>query len=173
VTDLAWLTWTFLWLSFLSIGGGLGVLPELQRQVVHVHQWVTAQQFVDGYALAQLTPGPSMLVAVFIGYRAHGFLGALLAGAAMFAPSSVLAALAARQWSALRERPWARVAERVITPVGIGLMAGGAYTLLRSGVHDVPTAAIALVALAALWLRVAPPIVVVVLGGLAGWFFGV
>jgi chromate transporter len=173
MTDLAWLTWTFLWLSFLSIGGGLGVLPELQRQVVHVHQWVTAQQFVDGYALAQLTPGPNMLVAVFVGYGAHGFPGAVLAGTAMFAPTSVLAALTARRWATVRERQWARVAERVIMPVGIGLMAGGAYTLLRSGVHDAATAAIALLALGAFWLRLAPPIVVVLVGGLAGWLLGV
>ena len=52
---------------------GLGVVPELERQVVR-HAWVTPQEFIDGYALSQLTPGPSMLVAVFVGYRAHGLV---------------------------------------------------------------------------------------------------
>jgi len=77
IAELARLTWTFLWLSLICIGGGLGVVPELERQVVR-HGWVTPQEFIDGYALSQLTPGPSMLVAVFVGYRAHGLVGALL-----------------------------------------------------------------------------------------------
>ena len=64
--DLARMTWTFLWLSLICIGGGLGVIPELERQVVS-HHWVTSREFLDGYALSQLTPGPGMLVAAFIG----------------------------------------------------------------------------------------------------------
>ena len=70
--SLALLTWTFLWLSFLCVGGGLGVIPEMERQAVTVHHWLSAREFVDGYTLAQLTPGPNMLIAVFVGDRAHG-----------------------------------------------------------------------------------------------------
>ena len=65
--DLARMTWTFLWLSLLCIGGGLGVIPELERQVADRHHWVTAREFLDGYALSQLTPGPGMLVVAFVG----------------------------------------------------------------------------------------------------------
>ena len=63
MADLARLTWTFLWLSFLCVGGGLGVIPEMERQAVSVHQWLTAREFVDGYTLTQLTPGPNMIAA--------------------------------------------------------------------------------------------------------------
>jgi len=166
--DLLVLTWTFVWLSFLAIGGGLGVLPEMQRQVVTIHGWVTAQEFVDGYALAQLTPGPNMLVAVFIGYRAHGVPGAVLAGLAMFLPASALAGMVAGHWGRLRERPFVRRLERAIAPIGIGLMAGGVYTLSRSAVHDVLTASLALAAFAALWSGRVPPIIVVLAAGLVG-----
>ena len=55
MTDLLTLAWTFVRLSFLCVGGGLGVVPEMQRQVVGIHGWLTARQFVDGYALAQVT----------------------------------------------------------------------------------------------------------------------
>ncbi len=58
MADLALLTWTFLWLSLLCVGGGLGVIPEMERQSVTIHGWLTAREFVDGYTLAQLTPGP-------------------------------------------------------------------------------------------------------------------
>src|SRR5438876_9952173 len=99
MSDLLLMTWTFLWLSLLCVGGGLGVIPEMQRQVVANHQWVTAREFVDGYTLAQLTPGPTMLVVAFVGYRAHGLLGALLATVAMFLPTSLIVVLVAEQCS--------------------------------------------------------------------------
>ena len=41
--DLLVMTWTFLWLSLICVGGGLGVIPEMQRQVVTEHAWVTAR----------------------------------------------------------------------------------------------------------------------------------
>src|SRR5262249_42765496 len=107
ISDLARLGWTFLWLSLICIGGGAGVVPAMPRQVVDRTHWVSAREFLDGYALSQLTPGPSMLVAVFVGYRAHGVVGALLAGTAMFLPTALLTAVVARQWASLRHRPWA------------------------------------------------------------------
>jgi chromate transporter len=169
--DLARMTWTFLWLSLLCIGGGLGVVSELERQVVS-HQWVTSREFLDGYTLSQLTPGPGMLVVVFVGYRAHGVLGALLAGTAMFLPVAILMAVVARHWETLRERPWAFACERALAPVGIGLMAAGVYTLARSGVQDWATGALALLAAVVLYGRWLPPIALVLAAGFVGWIGG-
>ena len=93
-------------LRLICVGGGLGVIPEMERQVVDRFQWLTAPECRDGYTLSQLTPGPNMTVAVFVGYRAHGLAGALLACAAMFLPVSILTALVARHWGTLRDRPF-------------------------------------------------------------------
>jgi chromate transporter len=170
--DLARMTWTFLWLSLICVGGGLGVVPEMERQVVDRHQWVTAREFLDGYTLSQLTPGPNMLVAVFVGYRAHGALGALLACTAMFLPVSILTAVIARHWETLRERPWALACERALAPIGIGLMAAGVYTLGRSGVQDLATGALAILAAVVLYGRWLPPIALVLAAGFVGWLAG-
>jgi chromate transporter len=172
MADLLRLTWTFLWLSLLCVGGGLGVLPEMQRQVVERFGWVTAREFVDGYTLSQLTPGPNMLVAVFVGYRASGVTGACLAGLAMFLPTSVLSAFVARRWERVRENAWALAAERALAPVGIGLMAAGVYTLARSAVHDLTTAGLAAAATVVLGFSWLPPVAVVLAGGVVGWVFG-
>lgn len=169
MSDLLRLAGTFLWLSLLCVGGGLGVIPEMQRQVIDHYHWVTTREFVDGYALSQLTPGPGMLIAVFVGYRAHGVWGGLVAGVAMFLPASLLAAVVARHWTDIRARPWARAAEQALAPIGIGLMGAGAWTLGRSAVHDWLTAGIALAALAVLALRRIPPIVVVLAAGAVAW----
>jgi chromate transporter len=169
VKDLLVMTWTFLWLSLICVGGGLGVVPEMQRQVVVRHAWVTAREFVDGYTLAQLTPGPTMLVVAFVGYRAHGLLGALLATVAMFLPTSIIAVIVADRWQRLRSHRWAAAAERALLPIGIGLSTAGAYTLARSALHDVTTVAVALVAGLLLYHGRVSAILIVVLGGVAGW----
>lgn len=167
--DLIVMTWTFLWLSLICVGGGLGVIPEMQRQVVLRHAWVTSTEFVDGYTLAQLTPGPTMLVVAFVGYRAHGLLGAILATAAMFVPTSLIVVFVAERWQRLRGHRWAVSAERALLPIGIGLSMAGAYTLARSALHDVTTAAVALAAGLLLYHGRVSAILVVVLGGVVGW----
>src|SRR6185436_14614032 len=167
--DLLRMSWTFLWLSFLCIGGGLGIIPELERQSVTVHQWLTAREFLDGYTLAQLTPGPNMKVVAFVGYRAHGLAGGLLAAFAMFVPPAIVTAVVAHRWRRIRGRPWAMAVERTLAPIGIGLMAGGVYTLARSAIHDTFTAGIAVAAAIALVLRPVPPLAVMLAAGLAGW----
>jgi chromate transporter len=172
ISDLARLAWTFLWLSLICVGGGLGVVPELERQVVDRAHWVTAREFLDGYTLSQLTPGPNMLVVVFVGYRAHGLAGALVAATAMFLPASALTALVARHWASLRQRPWAAAVEQALTPIGTGLMAAGVYTLARTGIHDAPTVIIAALAALLLWTRRMPAVVVILAGGAVGWLAG-
>jgi chromate transporter len=169
IGDIARLTWTFLWLSLICIGGGLGVVAEMQRQVVDRHHWVTTREFLDGYTLSQLTPGPNMLVVVFVGYRAHGIPGALLAGTAMFLPTSVLTWAIARHWAVLRTRPWAAAVERGLLPVGIGLTGAGVYTLAHSGLRDWPSGVVAGLAALLLWRTRLPAVAVVLLAGLAGW----
>jgi chromate transporter len=169
MSDLLVMTWTFLWLSLLCVGGGLGVIPEMQRQVVVNHHWVTAREFVDGYTLAQLTPGPTMLVVVFVGYRAHGWAGAVLATIAMFLPTSLIVLLVAAQWQRLRAQPWVAAAERALLPIGIGLSSAGVYTLARSALHDVTTVALAVITGLVLYHGRVPAMLVIVLGGVVGW----
>ncbi|MBI1846728.1 MAG: chromate transporter [Candidatus Rokubacteria bacterium] len=169
--ELLRLALTFLWLSLLCVGGGLSAIPEMQRQAV-ARGWVTPQQFVDGYTLSQLTPGPAMLVSMFIGYHAYGLPGGVLAVLAMFLPTSVLTALASLSWRNVRRRPWAMAVERALAPIGIGLMTAGVYTITRSAVHDPRTAAIAIAAGFLLATRLLPPILGILLAGAAGYAIG-
>ena len=169
LADLFRLGRTFLWLSLICFGGGLGVVPEMQRQVVDRFHWMSEREFLDGYALSQLTPGPTMLVAVFVGYRVQGLIGALVAGTAMFLPTAALTGLAARHWAVLRQRPWAAAVERALLPIGIGLMTAGVYTLARAGIRDVPGGVVAAIAGLVLSTRRVPAIAVVMAAGVIGW----
>src|SRR5439155_25557981 len=154
VTGLLELGLVFGRLSLLAFGGGLGILPEMERQAVEAHGWVSHREFVDAFALSQVTPGPGMLMVLVIGFRASGLVGALVAGLAMFGPTATLAAVIADRWSRLGTSPLVEVLRETLTPVAFGLLAAGCYTLVRVGVDGAATGALALGALVvAGWVR--------------------
>lgn len=63
---LATLALVFMQLSLLAFGGTNSVLPEMQRQVVQVHSWLSPHEFAALFALAQAAPGPNMLVVTLL-----------------------------------------------------------------------------------------------------------
>ena len=75
---LVWLAIIFAQLSMVAFGGGNTILPEMHRQVVDVHHWMTGADFVALYALAQAAPGPNMMVAPLIGWNVAGWAGMLV-----------------------------------------------------------------------------------------------
>ena len=83
MTTLLQIAAMFSLLSLLAFGGGAAVLPDMRRQAVEVHHWVTSREFLDMFALSRAIPPGSMIV-VLIGQRAAGILGGLVALLAMF-----------------------------------------------------------------------------------------
>lgn len=118
-------------LSLLAIGGVNVVLPEMHRLAVDVHHWTTSAQFSDLFALAQAAPGPNMLIATLIGWRAAGPSGALVASAAMCGPSCVLTYFVARVWQRFRGASWRRAVETGLGPISVGLLLAAGYLLTR------------------------------------------
>lgn len=138
----------FAQLSLLAFGGGASILPEMQRQVVQVHPWMSAGDFAALYALAQAAPGPNMLVSTLIGLRVAGLPGALVATAALCAPSSALTFGCANAWHRLRDRPWRAIVQEGIMPVTAGLVLAGAAMLVQTTARDWRSAALIAVATA-------------------------
>lgn len=119
-------------LSLVSIGGINAVLPELQRQVVERHGWMTAHDFAALYALAQAAPGPNMLVSTLIGWHVAGPTGALAATGALVGPCALLTWLVAGAWHRFRDRPWRLLVQAGLAPVTAGLVVAAAIVLSRS-----------------------------------------
>lgn len=134
----------------LSFGGGLTMIAFIQEQVVNQFHWLTPREFVDGLALGQLTPGPILMVAAFVGYKLAGISGALVAGAAIFLPSFMLMLSILPIYERARRLRWMKAALQGIGPAVIGVLA---VSLLQMTPHAVPdrfAAAVFIVALIAL-----------------------
>jgi chromate transporter len=123
-------------LSLLAFGGANAVLPEMQRQVVDVHHWMTAQEFAALFALAQAAPGPNMMVVSLVGWRVAGFWGALVTTGAVAAPSSLLTLLVSGVWYRFRDAPWRKALQAGLLPVTAGLLMASAALLIKSSVAD-------------------------------------
>lgn len=166
--------WTLLGImvqdSFLAIGGMNPVLPELQRQVVDVHHWMTAQDFVSLFALAQAAPGPNMLVTTLVGWRVAGFNGALVATAGICVPPALLTYGVASFWHRFRDRPWRRLVQSGLTPVTCGLVAAAAELLAGSTVHGAATALLLAVSVSVLVFTKVHPLAMLLAGAAIGAF---
>ncbi len=81
-------------ISFFKIGifsfGGYSSLPLMQHETIDIRHWLTLKEFSDGIAMGQITPGPILITATFIGYKVAGIIGAAAATAGIFSPSILL-----------------------------------------------------------------------------------
>ncbi len=117
--------------SLISIGGGLGVLAGIQHEIVAVHGWISAQDFVQLFAISRASPGPGTMIATLIGWQIAGWAGAVVATLAFFLPSSLVCWAVFRLSNAHREKAWHRALREGLAPVGTGLVIASVIAILR------------------------------------------
>lgn len=167
-SPLTALFFSFALLSLFTIGGVNAALPEIQRQVVHVHGWMTDQRFADLFAIAQAAPGPNIIVVTLVGWEVGGIPGALLATAAMFVPTSVAAYIVGHFWHRFRQARWRIAIQAGVTPITVGLVAASAFLLARSVDTSVVAVLITVASAAALTLTRVHPLVFLATGAAIG-----
>jgi chromate transporter len=124
----------FVILSLVAFGGANAVVPEMQRQSVDLHHWMSGREFVALFAIAQAAPGPNVMIATLVGWKVAGIAGGLVATLAMCAPSCVLAYFVAGLWDRYRETRWRAAIGAGLAPLTVGLVAASAWLL--SGAAD-------------------------------------
>jgi chromate transporter len=144
-------------LSFLSVGGAISAVPEIHRQAVDLHRWMTDREFVDLVAIAQAAPGPNVLFVTLIGHHVAGITGALVATFFMCGPACAVAFFIAQAFDRFREKPWRMAVQTGLVPVSIGLVGATALIIAKSADHDWRTLAITAATFAiAYWTRLSP-----------------
>jgi chromate transporter len=164
------LFWAFTWLALQGFGG---VLAVVQRELVDKKQWLTQEEFIEDWAVAQTLPGPNVInLCVMVGDRYHGLRGALCALAGMLTFPLLLVLGLAIAYAEFSSHPAVAGALRGMGAVAAGLIAGVGLRLavaLRKHPLSLPvcTALVATTFGAMALLRLPLAWVLPVVGGLA------
>jgi len=140
----------FLKVGAFTIGGGLAMIAFIQDQVVGQFGWLTPREFIDGLALGQLTPGPVLMIAAYVGYKTAGSAGAAVAAGAAFLPSFVIMLGILPVLDRVRKLAWVRAVMKGMAPAVIGVLAVSLFRLAPAALPDPLTVAILSLTLLAL-----------------------
>jgi len=132
----------FLKVGAFTIGGGLTMIAFIQDQVVGQFGWLTAREFIDGLALGQLTPGPVLMIAAYVGYKLAGVAGAAVAATAAFLPSFVIMLAILPTLDRVRQMTWVKAVMKGMAPAVIGVLAVSLIRLAPAAIPDPLTFAI-------------------------------
>jgi chromate transporter len=160
----------FAGMSVMLFGGGYVFIPMIQEIVVTNHKWVTTQEFVDGIALGQITPGPILVSAAFIGLKVAGLAGATIATVAIFAPPAVLMVVASNAFERLQRSSAIQAALRGVRPAVIGMIFAAAVVVGQTAVPVWYSIALFAVALYALIRFRVEAVWIIPAAGAAGWW---
>jgi chromate transporter len=136
----------------------------IQRDVVVRYGWLSQQQLINAVAVGQMTPGPVLSSATFIGYLVSGWSGALVATVAVFLPSFIIVALMGPVIPRLRQSRIAQAFLKGVNAAVVALIMAVSLVLFRSAIVDGWTVIILAVGLIAL-LRFRVDTLWLVLGG--------
>lgn len=168
-SSLGSLATTFGMMSLFAIGGANAAVPEIHRVVVDVHHWLTDLQFADAYAIAQLSPGPNVLIVTLIGYQVAGVVGAMVATLSMCGPTAALAYVVSRMLGRSSHSPWPAIIQAALVPLSIGLMCASGFVLAMASDRSVGAAVVtAIVAVVAGATRI-NPLWLLIAGGVLGF----
>jgi chromate transporter len=159
-------------LSLFAVGGANAAIPEMHRVAVDVMRWMSDRQFADNFAIAQISPGPNVIIVTLIGYHVAGVAGAAVATIGMCGPTCAMAFFVARFWDRFKDAPWRIAIQAGLVPVSLGLIAASAFVLARAADHNINAVIITIsTAAVAYWTRVNPLWIFLIAGivGLAGW----
>jgi chromate transporter len=143
---LAQLALTFSGLSLLLFGGGYVFIPMMQDVVVTNYGWLTTQQFLDGVALSQVTPGPILVIATFIAQKVMmeqygmllGLLGAVVGTVSIFTPPAVLMITTSMVLDSLKQAPGVQAALRGIRCGVLGMIVIAAFVVIYTSLPSWP-----------------------------------
>ena len=125
------LLWSFLQVGLFSFGGGYGVLPVIQQQVVTENHWLTLKEFTDVITISQMTPGPIALnAATFVGIKLAGPLGAVVATIGCSLPTAILALIVGHYYFKYRNMKLVKGVFEGLRPAIVSLIATAGLSIM-------------------------------------------
>ena len=162
VKEKAAMNWTLFWsfakMGVMTFGGGMAMLPILQREVVDSRHWATEEELTDYFAIGQCTPGIiAVNTATFIGQKYAGAIGGIVATLGVVFPPLVIITILAAFINNFADVAWVQNAFAGIQVCVCVLIFNAVRKLLKKSVVDRRTAVIFLLVLAGgVFLNVSP-----------------
>jgi len=141
-------------IDLFAFGGGFASVPIMFNEVVNSHSWLDSRTFLNGIALGQITPGPIVITATFIGYLLYGLLGGMIATISVFLPSFVIVVGVAPYYNKLLGFPYFSKAITGVLSSFVGLLLSVTLLFALTIPWDLFRTVIALSAFVALFLKV-------------------
>ena len=167
--DLWELFLTFAKIGVMTFGGGMAMLPILEREVVQNKQWATEEELVDYFAIGQCTPGIiAVNTATFVGQKRKGAIGGIIATLGVVFPSLVIITILAGLITNFAHLAWVQNAFAGIQVCVCVLIFNAVLKLLKKSVVDKRTAVIFAIVLLGSMLLSISPVWFVLLSALSG-----
>jgi chromate transporter len=123
----------FLYLGTLGFGGPIALAGHMQKDLVEERKWVSSEDYGEGLAFSQLSPGPlAAQLAMYLGWVRAGTLGATLTGAVFVLPSFLMVLALAAIYAHYGQLAWIQGVFYGIGAAVIAIIARSAYKLTRS-----------------------------------------
>jgi len=168
INTLLKLSWVFLKIGTFSFGGGIVIIPLVENEVVTNYGWLTKTEFVDAVTLGQVTPGPVIVSATFIGYKVCGILGAIVSTLSVILPSFVMICLATAAIKKFRENKILANFLRGARIAVIGMVFDAGISIGKSSLVDIKTILIVVISIICLFKYKINPIWIILGAGIVG-----
>jgi len=160
----------FFKIGLFTFGGGMSMLPMLQRELVESKKWLTEEEILNYFAIGQCTPGIiAVNVATFCGYKRAGLSGAIVSTVGIVCPSWIVITLIAGSISRFSDIVWIQRAMKGVYVAVAALLARAVFTFGKKIITDFVTAGIAAGAFLAMSVWNVSGILIVLAAGIIGF----
>ena len=172
----------FFKIGLCTFGGGIAMLPILERDLVENRRWATEGELLDYFAIGQATPGIiAVNVATFIGYKKARVIGGCVATFGMVCPSLIIITLIALFISNFADIWWVQKALTGINVAVAAILTSAVYKFAKKSVKDVFGFCLLVISFVAIfvfnvgtiWVIIGSALIGIILAGIRGDFSAV
>lgn len=160
---------TFFKVGIMTFGGGIAMLPILEREIVEKKKWSTREELMDYYAVSQCTPGIiAVNVATFIGHKIKGMWGGISATIGVVTPSYLIITILAMFLKSFSDILWVQSAFNGIRVAVCALVVGTVLKLIKNNVKNIWGVILSLAAFISVFFFSLSPVIIVVVAVIMG-----
>ncbi len=166
------LFFTFVRIGTFTIGGGYAMLPLIEREVIN-RGWITKEDFIDLFAVAQSLPGIfAVNISIFLGYKLKKVPGSIVCALGTILPSFFIMLAIALFFTRIQDNVWIEKIFKGLRPAVVALIAVPCITAAQSIGLTWKTAIIALVSALLIWLLGVSPVYIILAAAIGGLIYG-